>query len=65
MTMQSDAWVETADAENTMWWDDADVENNRLRKLDEKASKRFLALLRAHHDYGTGELVLPRACGVR
>jgi hypothetical protein len=27
------------DAEDTMWWDDAD----RLRKLGERASKRFLA----------------------
>jgi hypothetical protein len=53
--------VETTDAEDTMWWDDADAEENRLRMLGERASKRLLALLQRHHTYGTGELVVPRA----
>ena len=44
MTMQSDVLVETADAED-LWWDDADAEDNRLRKLGAKACGRLLALL--------------------
>ena len=47
MTMQSDVSVETAAAED-LWWDDADAEDNRLRKLGAKACSRLLALLQQH-----------------
>jgi len=57
MTMQSDVLVETADAED-LWWDDADAEDNRLRKVGAKACSRLLALLQQHHEYATGELEL-------
>src|SRR5262249_30894758 len=57
MTMQSDVLVETADAED-LWWDGADGEDNRLRKLGAKACSRLLALLQQHHEYATGELEL-------
>jgi hypothetical protein len=57
MTMQSDISVETADAED-LWWDDADAEENRLRKVGAKACSRLLALLQQHHEYATGELEL-------
>ena len=58
MTMRSDVSVGTADAEDTMWWDDADAEENRLRKLGAKSCSRLLALLQQHHEYATGELEL-------
>jgi hypothetical protein len=53
----SRSYVETADAEE-LWWDDADAEDNRLRKLGAKACRRLLALLQQHHEYATGELEL-------
>jgi hypothetical protein len=36
----------------------ADAEARRLRKYGANACNRLLALLRAHHDYGAGELML-------
>jgi hypothetical protein len=36
----------------------ADAEARRLRKHGANACNRLLALLRAHHPYGTGELML-------
>jgi len=36
----------------------ADAEARRLRKHGANASGRLLALLRAHHHYGAGELML-------
>ena len=56
MILLSDAAtsVEAADAEHTRWSDDTE------RKLCEKACKRLLALLRQHHEDGTGELTLRR-----
>ena len=63
MTMQSDVLIEPAEADD-MWWDDAEAEDNRLRKFGEKASRTFLALLERHHTYGTGEMVLPSRGGM-
>ena len=42
------------------WQFDVELEDNWVRELDAKASKRLLALLKRHHTYGTGEMVLPR-----
>jgi hypothetical protein len=39
---------------------DVELGDNWVRDLDAKASKRLLALLKRHHTYGTGEMVLPR-----
>ena len=36
----------------------ADAEARRLRTHGANACSRLLALLRAHHDYGAGELML-------
>ena len=36
----------------------AGAEARRLRKRGANASDRLLALLRTHHDYGAGELML-------
>ena len=59
MTMLTDVLVETDEAEVTGWWDDADLEDDRLHKISEQASRMFLALLERHHTYGAGEMVLP------
>jgi len=41
--------VETDEAEVTGGWDDADLEDDRLHKIGEQASRMFLALLERHH----------------
>jgi hypothetical protein len=37
----------------------ADLEDDRLHRIGEQASRMFLALLERHHTYGAGEMVLP------